>query len=391
MFVNVSLTGKNSIASARLFPLLALSFLMLIQVCPGVAKTLSVPESSPTIKGALLKAQSGDIVLVSCGTYFEHDIVLKPGVALWSGTLQPGCVTIDAQGKGRVFRISNADTNTALVGFTLRGGLVQSTGKNQGGAILCINSSPRISNCVFEKNSAQKGGAVFIDQNSFPVLTNCIFDNNEALTLGGGAYCHGTVAFRQCVFSGNSALMGGGLFLKDGAKVNLANCSLRGNSAGNTGGGLHLEKSQCRISKTVFSDNWGGIGGNALSSRDSDLRIRNSTLFRNRGDDSSGVLALQGKLPQIQNCIIAFSQSTVLRTGSKVPILQGCNLYGNENGDWVNNLGSSGNKDNNISLDPKFCAPEYGNFSLKKSSACLPENNPSGNKSIVGAFGPGCV
>ncbi len=57
------------------------------------AKTLSVPGSSPTIKGAMIQAQPGDIVLVSCGTYYENDIFLKSGVALWSGTLQPGCVT----------------------------------------------------------------------------------------------------------------------------------------------------------------------------------------------------------------------------------------------------------------------------------------------------------
>jgi predicted outer membrane repeat protein len=391
MFVLVSLVEKDNDRSALGFFLLASLFAMLLLNTPGMAKTLPVPESSPTIKGALIKAQPGDIVLVSCGTYYEHDINMKPGVALWSGTLQPGCVTIDAQGKGRIFNFSDADTNTALVGFTLLGGVAQGSKGDQGGAVFCQNSSPRISNCVFESNSAKSGGAVFSDEKSAPVLTNCLFKNNEAQAFGGAVHFLGSAQLRQCAFEQNAALMGGAINLASGAKVTLSGCSLRGNSAGNTGGALHLQQAQCEIRNTIFSDNWGGLGGNALSCMNSDLKILSSTLYRNSGDTGSGVLALSGQLPQIQNSIIAFSKSDILKPDSLVPDFQGCNLFGNETGDWVTSLRALGNKNGNISRDPQFCAPEYGNFNLQKSSACLPDNNPSGNKTIVGAFGPGCA
>ena len=391
MFVQVSLVGKNKMDYGKTFVLLAFVLLIMLQISPAHTKTLSVPESSPTIKGALIKAQPGDIVLVSCGTYFEHDIIMKPGVALWSGTLQPGCVTIDAQGKGQVFHFTDADTNTHLVGFTLRGGIAQGHRGDQGGAIHCKNSSPRISNCIMEGNTAGKGGAFFSDPTSSPVLSNCLFENNEATTRGGAVHCLGTAIFRQCAFVNNFALIGGGLHLGKGSTVELASCSLGRNSAGNTGGAIHTELAQCTITSTIISDNWGGLGGSALSSVDSHVKIQHSTLYGNSSDTDGGVLALEGIRPQLNNCIIANSKTAILRADSDVPYFQGCNLYGNSSGDWVANLRSLARKNDNISQDPQFCAPEYGNFSLKNSSACLPGNNPSGNKRIVGAFGPGCA
>jgi predicted outer membrane repeat protein len=366
--------------------LFLIATILTFSILPGQAKTLSVPDSSPTIKGALIQAEAGDIILVSCGTYYEHDIRVKPGVALWSGTLQPGCVTIDAQDKGRVFIFADADTSTALVGFTLRGGRTS----NNGGAILCRNSSPRISNCIFQDNAASSGGALFSDEASAPVVSNCLFENNRAQIMGGAIHCTGKADYLQCAFEGNHALLGGGLALMQSAKLNLSGCSLQGNSAGNTGGGLHLVGSDCVIANCIFVKNWGGLGGSSLSTLDSELLIQNSTLYRNSSDTAGGVLAIKGKHPVVQNTIIAFNSGFILRSDSPIPHFQGCNLFGNEGGDWAADLSSLGNKNKNLSRDPMFCSAEYGNFSLNTSSSCLPDNNPTGNKGIVGAYGPGC-
>ncbi len=355
------------------------------------AKTLSVPESSPTIKGALIKAKAGDIVLVSCGTYYEHSIRMKPGVALWSGTLQPGCVTIDAQGKGRHFIMDNADSITAVVGFTLLGGQVDDTEQNQGGSIICRNSSPRISNCVFKDNTAKSGGAIFADQTSDPLFANCLFENNKALTTGGAAQCQGKAVFRQCAFENNLGLMGGGLALMPGSNVLIRGCTLENNASGNTGGGLHVRKARCEISHSIFAGNWGGLGGSALSIVDSELILNHCTLYKNMAESVGAAMAIQGQSPQVRNCIIAFNQGSVLRADSEVPTFRGCNLFGNEGGDWVENLRSLGNKYDNISKDPMFCAPDFGNFNLNNSSPCLPGNNPSGNKGLIGACVPGCA
>ncbi len=391
MFAFLSAVNEGTVSNSLHTWIITLTFCLFMGVPLSQGKTLSVPESAPTIKGALIKAKPGDIVLVTCGTYYEYDIRMKPGVALWSGTLQPGCVTIDAQGKGRHFIMADVDSNTALVGFTLRGGNVTSAELNQGGSILFRNSSPRVSNCVFKDNIAQSGGAISTDQTSNPLFANCLFENNNALTGGGAALCFGKAIFRQCTFENNIALMGGGLALMPGSDVLIKECSLKNNSAGNTGGGLFLKKARCEVANTTFAGNWGGLGGSVLGVFDAELSLSRSTLYKNQADTEGATMAIHGQSPEVSNCIIAFSNGTVLRKDSEVPNFRGCNLYGNKGGDWVANLLSQGSKFQNISIDPMFCAPDFGNFNLNNSSACLPANNPSGNKGIVGAFGQGCV
>jgi hypothetical protein len=47
--------------------------------------------------------------------------------------------------------------------------------------------------------------------------------------------------------------------------------------------------------------------------------------------------------------------------------------------------------DFNFSLDPEFCGlPESGNYFLKSTSPCLPENNPFGFAVPIGPLPQGC-
>ena len=61
----------------------------------------------------LPKFSPGDTVVVACGTYYEHDIVMKSGVHLVSQTGDPACVTIDAQDLGVSPRTVDGDWATA--------------------------------------------------------------------------------------------------------------------------------------------------------------------------------------------------------------------------------------------------------------------------------------
>ena len=65
-------------------------------------------------------------------------------------------------------------------------------------------------------------------------------------------------------------------------------------------------------------------------------------------------------------------------------------LYGNTGGDWVGNLADQLGHDGNRSADPCFCDPASDIFTLCADSWCLPENNPDGCPSRVGALGAGC-
>ena len=84
-----------------------------------------------------------------------------------------------------------------------------------GGAIIGINSSISIHNSKFMKNSAQIGGAMFIEQESELFLSNCEFHHNNLLvrrintyfTGSGSAIfaCNGSsVVIRNCIFENTS-------------------------------------------------------------------------------------------------------------------------------------------------------------------------------------------
>ncbi len=79
--------------------------------CPAArATTWHVPSQCPTIQAGIDSASAGDTVLVGCGIYYEHDLLMKSGVCLKSQTGDPNGVATDAQEQGRVFHCQDNDS-----------------------------------------------------------------------------------------------------------------------------------------------------------------------------------------------------------------------------------------------------------------------------------------
>ncbi|MGB0849661.1 MAG: T9SS type A sorting domain-containing protein, partial [Bacteroidia bacterium] len=76
---------------------------------------------------------------------------------------------------------------------------------SQGGGMYVLNSSPIITNCVFEQNKAVEGGGVFLSGNSSTTFTNCVFVNDTATTAGGGVKSTSTdtTSIVSCTFVSN--------------------------------------------------------------------------------------------------------------------------------------------------------------------------------------------
>ncbi len=196
---------------ARALCLCAVSVVLFACVSVG-ATTILVPDHQPTIQAGVNAASDGDTVIVACDTYYEHDITISNSIYLRSETGQPDCVTIDAQGLGRVF-FCGVMSGT-IEGFTITGGWVAGNGGgiecaeafpllrnliikgnhagNRGGGLYCFDCGPTVEYCLFTGNTAAKGGGLSCDDWSSPTLTNVTFYGNGA-PEGGAIHCYWTL------------------------------------------------------------------------------------------------------------------------------------------------------------------------------------------------------
>lgn len=323
--------------------------LLLVPLTCASAATIHVPGDQPTIQAGIDAASYGDTVLVACGTYYEHDVVMKSGICLMSETGLADCVMIDAQQVSRVMYCENLDETTIIEGFTLANG--EQEALSQGAGIGCFYSSPSLVRCTFLGNAGTLGGGMYCVYSS-PTLADCTFLDNEANSWGGGMYCvHSSPTLTNCTFSENAAVAGYAFV--------------------GQGGGMFCSGSSPTLTNCTFSENvaphavWDGLGGG--------MRCVSSS-------------------PTLTNTIIAFSTEgeAISCDGASSPSLICCDIFGNAGGDWIGCIADQYGVNSNFSDDPLFCLEDNPGepYSLHEGSPCLPENSPCGE--LVGALGQGC-
>jgi hypothetical protein len=384
--------------------LLALALGSALVPGPASARTWVIrPDGTgdaATIMAGMDSASAGDTVMAMCGTYYERAIAVKSGVYLTSETGSPDCVTIDAQQMDRVLYCNGLDSTTYIVGLTLKSGKKLD---NFGGGICCDNAKPRIKNCVIRDcSSGYQGGGLYL-YHADVRITDCDFTSNTSGTGGGGMY----IRYSKAIVTG---------------------CEITGNQQqtnGNYGGGVASLHSVSKFTDCIFSANYSIVGfGGAFGSKDTDSASFSGCLFANNiataGGRGSGGGALEigmwgtsnacyaelenctfsgNKKGAVEfyvgtayftNCIIAFSQLgyafSLPGTGAVEPLLTCCDIYGNEDGDWVGAIADQYGINGNICEDPIFCDAAGNNFSLQSDSPCL-NADPCGT---IGAYGLGC-
>ncbi|MCP4293493.1 MAG: T9SS type A sorting domain-containing protein [bacterium] len=182
------------------------------------------------------------------------------------------------------------------------------------------------------------------------------------LGKGGAVFAmFSTPVFRNCVFDSNYAEFGGG-----------------GISAG-YGDSLIIEN-------CIFTDNeTDGIGAAIQVSR-TETTIKNTTINGSRG--ASIHYATDGVT--LENCLITNGANEALVQNSENdpdPVLSCCDLYGNDE-DYSTFFEGALDQDGNISQDPLYCNPLFGDLQLYSVSPCAEEN--SGDCGTIGALGVGC-
>jgi hypothetical protein len=323
---------------------------------PAASRTWHIlPDGTgdaPTIQAGIDSAAAGDIVEVACGDYFEWDINVKPDIVLRSESGSPECVTIDAERQGAVL-LCTAHGTTLVEGLTLIHGLafcpIPEGVSNNGGGLHCSLGDVIVHNCVFRDNEATgSGGGMFCGTSS-----------------EGGIVGPSSAVVMDCLFVDNHAAGGGGFHAGLLGTVELTGCIMTGNTANAHGGGVLA--SECALTMT------------------------SCTLYGNSAPYGGGLSCIMAS-PLVQNCIIAynFQGVAVYCEQESSPVLDCCDLYGNEGGDWVACIAEQVEGSGNFSADPCFCDAGGGDFHLCADSWCLAGHHPWGCDDLVGAFGQGC-
>ncbi len=410
--------------------------------CVSRSVVIHVPGDAPSIQEGLDLVLPGDTVLVACGTYYEHDIQLASGVVLRSETGQADCVTIDAQGLGRVLKAEFTEAGTLVEGFTLRHGDAAASPDwtDAGGALLVVyNTHVEVLNCHVVDNQATEGGGFYVDgdqllvsrtgfeSNTAPYgsalfafyagildLEECTFTQNEGhavMIIDGqnvymdrcewienedfGMDCTANYfELNDSRFIGNNTTMAaylGGMRVAQASGI-ITGCEFTGNMGSNIGG-LYLDDSRVDVEDCVFSMNVGGNYGGLLSAPLRTGEIRGSTFWGNSGSLAGGLgcEALDEPLV-IRNTLVAGSVlGPAVACSEQYPCtieLYCCDLYGNDGGDWTGCIADQLGTEGNIGENPALCDAAAGDFHVASDSPCLPSNNDCGVQ--IGVFGYGC-
>lgn len=310
--------------------------LLLLTAASGAARVTVRPGDM--FRDSLLLLGSGDTLFFSPGEYTLGDdlplLQLLPsndGVVITCDPDEPG--VLNGQGYNRpVLALQGPlGSGTVIENLVLTGGNPISGEWFGGGGIFMAQSDCAVMNTVVSGNSALMGGGIFIEGGA-PLLDGLTVQDNTALVAGGGVCIQvSSPMFSNSVIRRNSSGDdGGGVFAYLGV-LTAANLLISGNHAGDDGGGVMqlrgtLLMSFCTIEGNSCADDGAGI---LISSADS-TALLSSIVTGNQGN--GGIQRKRGDEPVF---------------------VSHCCAWGNGTADYLHMPDPTGTR-GNISMDPMF-------------------------------------
>ncbi len=287
---------KNNTLMVRLVFFVFLFLMAGVVVRPSLAADAVVGNGSAAsckqtaFDNALAAAQSGGgTITFNCGLAtipFSSQKVITSHVVIDGG----GLITLSGGDATRLFRVQNGRSLT-LRNIILTDGF---SGNDYGGAIYVENGAWLTVEGATIKDSATNGqaGGAIIDFGGTVEISDSSITNNQSSY--GAINSVGALTVRRTTISGNRAIDGGG-GLSVGGDVTVEDSHIAGNSA-RVGGAMYITSSgDVTITGSTFSDNMadGAIaaetGGGAIVS-DGFLRIEGSSFWGNISEGSGGAL-----------------------------------------------------------------------------------------------------
>jgi hypothetical protein len=270
-----------------------------------------------TVQAAVNAAVNGDTIVLQPGTYTgagNRDVnFIGKAITIRGATGEPNDCIIDCQGtqtdRHRGFKfVSGEGISSILEGVTITNGYAPSEAffvpgsgtwiYGPGGAILCSNSGPYITNCIIRSNKAYNCAGGIYNYQSGTIIKNCIFNSNlntEAGAWGGAGIFNedSNITLNNCSFFANSTTQPGGGIYNTDSTVDINNCEFNGNTAELCGGGVCNSGGNVSIRNSYFSGNSMAVssrgGGGIANMLSSNVTITNCTFATNNGYDGGAV------------------------------------------------------------------------------------------------------
>jgi len=212
---------------------------------------------------------------------------------------------------------------------------------DQGSGIQVFHAHPHVIGCVFRDNWSQNHGTV--NDHGGGLYEDCTFSNNWAGLLGAGLYFHGDIeahAYRcrflgnhtpgqgagaysrsflgssleDCIFIGNQAERGAGMYMADGSATELLRSSFQDNVGDIGGGGLYIDNGSGHVAQCEFIGNSaghdvqdggagsGGSGGGGLWASFGAPSIEDCLFDSNSASFGAGIYLSDGTLAAVRRC-----------------------------------------------------------------------------------------
>lgn len=300
---------------------------------------LSVPADYGTIQGAIDAAESGMVVVVDEGTYFENidfrgkDIVLRSTDPEDSEVVSN--TIINGDGEGPVISVRNGETDAAkVIGLHITGGSgvletvvtefegeMTEVSEYVGGGILVMNGSALTiekslisgNDCIdLESVDDVSGGGIVIFGDSSAVITGNIISDNKSNNGGGivvvyssDAVIRGnTITETSAPDDPDSEFSAAGIFLLYNSKATIDNNRINDTKAPYLAGGIFVSNNSDATIRDneIYSINGHYMGGGVIIAEDSVAQISKNEIYSNTADDISfGLFIIEKSTATIEN------------------------------------------------------------------------------------------
>lgn len=274
-----------------------------------------------------------------------------------------------------VIRVNQVSNSTVIDGFVITGGNSSDAPyaggyrpypEKAGAGLQSMYSSFTIKNCVFQYNlSAHEGGGAMLCWDSYPKISECDFIYNESFYSGSAIRIYkcfrGTVEFTNCTFKDHYCY-GSGTICNDWGNCRITNCAFTDNEA-RYGGGIYASD-YTEIVNSVFHKNYAAQDGGAISSWHCETNVTNCTIYQNEaGYRGGGIFNIGDEYYSITNVVNSIlwdnrdnypGNDEVKSAYSTNPVqITSCDIKGCGGSDsW--NLDPVSNGGGNIDADPRF-------------------------------------